>query len=146
MPQAKPLRIGELSRRTGCNVETIRYYERIGLLPRPDRRGSYRHYDDDGVAALAFIRRARDLGFMLDEIRALLRLAPGGGAACAEARDLAAMHLVGVRKRIADLRSMERALASAVRQCDAGEQLACPLIDALSRPAARKPPQARVGR
>jgi MerR family mercuric resistance operon transcriptional regulator len=146
MPQAKPLRIGELSRRTGCNVETIRYYERIGLLPRPHRRGSYREYDDDGVSALAFIRRARDLGFTLDEIRALLRLAPGGGTACAEARDLAAMHLADVRKRIADLRSMERALAAAVRQCDAGEQPACPLIDALSGSIARQPQQTRVGR
>jgi MerR family mercuric resistance operon transcriptional regulator len=113
-------------------VETIRYYERIGLLPRPHRRGTYRQYDDDGVLALGFIRRARDLGFTLDEVRALLRLAPGGGAACAETRDLAATHLAVVRKRIADLRSMEQALTAAIRQCDAGEQPACPLIDALS--------------
>jgi MerR family mercuric resistance operon transcriptional regulator len=132
MPHAKTLRIGALSRRTGCTVETIRYYERIGLLPRPRRRGSYREYDDDGIAALAFIRRARDLGFTLDEVRALLLLARRGGAACAEARDVAATHLVDVRKRIADLRSMERALAAAVRRCDGGEQPACPLIEALS--------------
>jgi MerR family mercuric resistance operon transcriptional regulator len=131
---AKPLRIGELSRRTGCNIETIRYYERIGLLPRPDRRGRYRQYDAAGVSSLAFIRRARDLGFTLDEIRQLLRLAAGGGGggACAEARDLAATHLSDVRKRIADLKSMERALAAAVRQCDAGDEPACPLIEALS--------------
>lgn len=138
MPQAKSFRIGELSRRTGCNIETIRYYERIGLLPRPSRRGSYREYDDHGVSALAFIRRARDLGFTLDEIRALLRLAPGGGAACAEARDVAARHLADVRKRLADLRSMERALAAAMHRCDAGEQPACPLIEALSGSATPK--------
>ena len=119
---AKPLRIGELSRRTGCTIETIRYYERIGLLPRPDRHGRYRQYDTAGVSSLAFIRRARDLGFTLDEVRQLLRLAAGG----------AATHLIDVRKRIADLKSMERALAAAVRQCDAGDEPACPLIEALS--------------
>jgi MerR family transcriptional regulator, mercuric resistance operon regulatory protein len=135
MAQAKPLRIGELSRRTGCNIETIRYYERIGLLPRPDRRGRYRQYDAAGVSSLAFIRRARDLGFTLDEIRALLRLSADGGAACAEARDLAATHLADIRRRIADLRSMERALAAAVRECDAGKRPACPLIEALSASA-----------
>ena len=132
MTPTKPLRIGELSRRTGCNIETIRYYERIGLLPRPDRRGRYRQYDAAGVSSLTFIRRARDLGFTLDEIRQLLRLSAEGGAACAEARDLAATHLIDVRKRIADLKSMERALAAAVRQCDAGDEPACPLIEALS--------------
>lgn len=133
MPQAKPLRIGELSARTGCNIETIRYYERIGLLRPPGRRGRYREYDDAGVSSLAFIRRARDLGFTIEEIRALLRLSAGDGAVCAEARNLAATHLADIRRRIADLRSMERVLASTVRQCDAGEQPACPLIEGLSR-------------
>ena len=134
MTPTPPLRIGALSRRTGCSIETIRYYERIGLLPPPERRGRYRQYDAAGVAALAFIRRARDLGFTLDEIRTLLRLAAGGGA-CADVRDLAAAHLGDVRKRIADLRSMERALAAAVRRCADGAQPACPLIDALAQPA-----------
>ncbi len=134
--QGKPIRIGELSRRTGCNIETIRYYERIGLLPPPERRGSYRHYDAAGISYLTFIRRARDLGFTLDEVRALLRLAAGGSQACADARDIASAHLAEVRKRIADLRAMERALAAAVTQCDAGQQPVCPLIDALSASAA----------
>lgn len=137
MVQGKSLRIGELSRRTGCNIETIRYYERIGLLPRPDRRGRYRQYDHADVSSLAFIRRARDLGFTLDEIRALLRLAAGGRAACAEVRGVAAAHLADVRERIADLRAMERALAAAVRQCESGQQPVCPLIDALSAPASQ---------
>ena len=128
------IRIGELSRRTGCNIETIRYYERIGLMPRAGRRGRYRHYDADGVAYLTFIRRSRDLGFTLDEIRALLRLAAGGATACAEVRDVAAAHLSDVRGRIADLRALEKALAAAVAQCDAGDDPVCPLIKALSRP------------
>jgi MerR family mercuric resistance operon transcriptional regulator len=136
MAQGKSIRIGELSRRTGCNIETIRYYERIGLLPRPERRGSYRQYDASGVAYLCFIRRARDLGFTLDEIRALLQLAAGGTEACAEVRDIASAHLADVRARIADLRAMEKALAVAVKRCDAGRQPVCPLIDALSASAA----------
>ncbi|MBI3515736.1 MAG: helix-turn-helix domain-containing protein [Proteobacteria bacterium] len=132
MVPGKTIRIGELSRRTGCHIETIRYYERIGLMPWPDRRGRYRHYDGTGVTHLAFIRRARNLGFTLDEIRALLRLAAGGSPACAEVRDVAAAHLVHVRARIADLRAMEKALAAAVRQCAAGQPPVCPLLDSLS--------------
>lgn len=132
MARDKAIWIGELSRRTGCNIETIRYYERIGLLPRPDRRGSYRQYDAAHVSSLTFIRRARDLGFTLDEIRALLRLAGEGRTACAEARDIAATHLRDVRKRITDLKAMERALAATVRRCDAGKQPVCPIIEALS--------------
>ena len=138
MAEVKAIRIGELSRRTGCNIETIRYYERIGLLPRADRRGSYRQYGAADVSSLSFIRRARDLGFTLDEIRALFRLAGAGRAACAEARDIAASHLRDVRKRIADLEAMERALAATVRRCDAGRQPACPVIAALSGPSAAR--------
>jgi MerR family mercuric resistance operon transcriptional regulator len=134
MTRAKPLRIGELSRRTGCSIETIRYYERIGLLPRPERHGSYRQYDDAAVSTLAFIRRARQLGFSLAEVGTLRRLATTGAAACAEARALAATHLHDVRDRIADLTSIERALAAAVGRCDAGEPSACPFIDSLAGP------------
>ena len=123
--------IGELSRRTGCNIETIRYYERIGLMPAPPRRGRYRSYDRDHVARLGFVRRARELGFTLDEVRALLGLAVGGHASCAEVRNLAASHLKDVRARIADLKRMERVLADSVRACDAGQDPGCPLIEAL---------------
>jgi MerR family transcriptional regulator, mercuric resistance operon regulatory protein len=128
--------IGELSRRTGCNIETIRYYERIGLMPAPPRRGRYRSYGQDDVGRLGFVRRARELGFTLDEVRALLGLAAGGQASCAEARDLAAAHLKDVRTRIADLRCMERVLAETVQACDAGDDACCPLIAALSSPIA----------
>ena len=80
--------IGELSRRTGCNIETVRYYERIGLLPKPSRRGRYRSYDIEDVGRLTFVRRSRELGFTLDEVRALLALAAGGHDACAEVREM----------------------------------------------------------
>ena len=125
------IQIGELSRRTGCNIETIRYYERIGLMPAPPRRGRYRSYGGEDVGRLGFVRRARELGFTLDEVRALLGLAAGGQASCAEVRDLAASHLQDVRARIADLKRMERVLAGSVRACDAGQDPGCPLIHAL---------------
>ena len=127
----KAIPIGELSRRTGCNIETIRYYERIGLMPAPPRRGRYRSYGGEDVGRLGFVRRARELGFTLDQVRALLGLAAGGQAACAEVRDLAATHLQDVRTRIADLRRMQRVLAESVRACDAGHDPDCPLIQAL---------------
>ena len=123
--------IGELSRRTGCNIETIRYYERIGLMPAPPRRGRYRSYGGGDVVRLGFVRRARELGFTLNEVRALLGLAAGGDATCAEVRDLATVHLKDVRARIADLKRMERVLADSVRACDAGQEPGCPLIDTL---------------
>jgi MerR family transcriptional regulator, mercuric resistance operon regulatory protein len=124
--------IGEFSRRTGANIETIRYYERIGLLPVPERSGRYRRYDAADVRRLVFIRRARELGFTLDEVRALLRLSEvDGKAACADVRDLAASHLAEVKAKIADLRAMARTLKEAVRRCGSGEVPGCALIDVL---------------
>lgn len=127
--------IGELSQRTGCNIETIRYYERIGILPPPRRQNSgFRRYDSDDVARLSFIRRARELGFTLDDIRGLLRLAAAeaGDATCTEARRIAAAHVAAVKAKIADLRAMERVLSEAVRRCDAGEMPGCPIIHTLA--------------
>ena len=131
------LSIGALSQRTGVNIETIRYYERIRMLPAPPRTASGRRvYGPVETQTLAFIRRARALGFTLDEIRALLALsAQDGRGACAEVRELAVGHLEEVRAKIADLSAMERVLADAVRRCDAGEAPGCPLIDTLSRAA-----------
>lgn len=126
--------IGELSRRTGSKVETIRYYERIGLLPPPARHGRYRRYDVADLRRLAFVRRARELGFTLDEVRTLLKLsATDNRHACAEVREISASHLATVRARIADLCAMEGVLVDAIQQCDAGQQPGCPLIEALSR-------------
>jgi MerR family transcriptional regulator, mercuric resistance operon regulatory protein len=128
------LSIGELSRRSGVNIETIRYYERIKTLPAPPRTASGRRvYGPAETRSLAFIRRSRELGFTLEEIRALLALsADDGNNTCAEVRQLAASHLADVRAKIADLRAMASVLSEAVRRCDAGELPGCPLIDALS--------------
>jgi MerR family mercuric resistance operon transcriptional regulator len=128
------IRIGDLSHRTGCNIETIRYYERVGLLPQPPRSPSrYRLYDIDDVRRLMFVRRSRELGFSLDEVRTLLALsAKSEQEACSEVRELAAHHLEDIRAKIADLRAMERVLADAVRRCNAGETPGCPLIDSLT--------------
>jgi MerR family transcriptional regulator, mercuric resistance operon regulatory protein len=128
------LSIGELSRRSGVNIETIRYYERIKMMPAPPRAASGRRiYGPAETRSLAFIRRSRELGFTLEEIRALLALsADDGNNSCAEVRQLAASHLADVRAKIADLRAMASVLSEAVRRCDAGELPGCPLIDALS--------------
>ncbi len=134
MARNAEMRIGDLSRLTGCNVETIRYYERVGLLPRPPRSAArYRLYDSADVRRLAFVRRARELGFVLNEVRALLALAATDREdTCAEVRQLAARHLADIRAKIADLRALKRVLADAVRRCDAGEVPGCPLIDTLA--------------
>jgi len=125
--------IGELSRQTRCNIETIRYYERIGLVPKPPRQGRYRRYDVDDIARLRFIRRARQLGFTLDEVRALLGLtAADRKDVRSEACSLAAAHVADIRAKIADLRAMERVLTDAICECDAGQPPRCPLIDVLS--------------
>jgi MerR family transcriptional regulator, mercuric resistance operon regulatory protein len=128
------LSIGELSRCTRVNIETIRYYERIGMLPAPPRTANGRRvYGPAETRGLFFIRRSRELGFTLEEIRALLALSTDEGKnTCAEVRQLAARHLADIRAKIADLRAMARVLSDAVRRCDAGELRGCPLIDALS--------------
>ena len=123
---------GELAKRTGCNLETVRYYEKIGILPAPPRtEGGHRSYDLSHERRLRFILRARELGFTLDEVRALLCLADDRNAPCAEARDLAAAHLADVRAKIADLKSMERVLKDMVAQCADGTLPECPLIEIL---------------
>lgn len=132
--------IGELSRRTGCKVETVRYYERVGLIPpAPRTAGRYRLYGDGDVRQLAFVRRARALGFTLNEVRMLLALARDQRKGpCAEARELAAGHLAEVRAKIADLRMMERVLSDAVARCEAGGDPGCPVIETLAE-ARRRP-------
>src|SRR6516164_8347493 len=103
MSRHAEIAIGELSRQTNCNIETIRYYERIGLLPEPRRPGGrFRRYDADDIARLRFLRRARQLGFALDEVRALMQLADtDGDDVRAEARSLAAEHVAEIRAKIA---------------------------------------------
>jgi MerR family mercuric resistance operon transcriptional regulator len=123
--------IGELAQRTRCNVETIRYYERVGLLPVPGRKGRFRRYGRADVQRLAFVRRARVLGFTLDEVRALLGSAAGGDGSCDEVRVIAAAHLADVQRKVADLQTMASVLAELVHRCDAGEAPGCPLINAI---------------
>jgi MerR family mercuric resistance operon transcriptional regulator len=133
--RAAGLPIGALSRHTGCNVETIRYYERVGVLPRPPRTGGgQRVYDARHVARLSFVRRARELGFTLRQVRELARLAEDVEPACMDVRAITVSHLGDVRRTIADLRRLERVLAEAARRCEAGDPGRCPIIDALSRP------------
>jgi len=132
----KHLHRGELARRTGCNLETIRYYEKIGLMPEPPRTaGGYRTYDRDQVKRLAFIRRSRELGFSLEEIRSLLSLVDGGDYSCGEVRDRTLGHAAEVRRKVADLRRLERTLREMAAQCSGDEVPDCPIIDVLWRDA-----------
>src|SRR5215475_10236291 len=125
----RPLQRAEIAKRTGCNLETVRYYEKVGLLPEPPRtRGGHRAYGVGHERRLGFILRGRELGFTLDEIRALLRLVDKNNAPCSEARDIAAAHLSDVREKIADLKRMERVLKRTVAQCANGSRPECPLI------------------
>jgi MerR family mercuric resistance operon transcriptional regulator len=127
--------IGGLARETGSNVETIRYYERIELLPEPPRTtGGHRLYGLDAVKRLSFIRRCRDLGFSVDEIRELLALVDGGHYTCDEVREVVMRHLGEVRQRLVSLRAMERALGRVAAACSGGEVPDCPFIDTLYRP------------
>ena len=127
------LPIGEMSRLTGVNVETIRYYERIGMLPAPARTAAGRRaYRDVDRRRLSFIRRGRELGFSLPEIHALLDLGAPGDASCLQVRDIASAHLDSVRAKIADLLKLESLLAEAVSQCTGDTTPVCPVLDIMS--------------
>ncbi len=129
----EPVLIGELSRRTGCKVETVRYYERIGVMPPPPRTaGGHRYYPAKQVKRLAFIRRSRELGFTLDQVRGLLRFIDGCDYSCSDVKNMTDGHLVELRRKIADLRKMERVLKDMAAQCDGGHVPECPIIDALA--------------
>lgn len=122
--------IGALAKAGGVNVETVRYYQRRGLLTEPARpAGSVRRYGPEAAYRLAFIRRAQDLGFTLQEVKALLGLAETPN--CRGARGLAAEKLVLVERRIRDLDRMRGALRALIRQCDAGSTRDCPIIRSL---------------
>jgi MerR family transcriptional regulator, mercuric resistance operon regulatory protein len=126
--------IGALSKHTGTNIETIRYYERVGLLPSPARSsGGYRLYGTGHLKRLTFIRRARALGFSIGEVRTLLRLADERKRPCAEVRVVADAHLRDVRAKISDLHRMERVLKATVARCASGRGTHCPVIEALYR-------------
>ena len=128
--------IGALAEATETKVETVRYYERIGLLPEPGRtRGNYRVYTAVHLDRLGFIRRARELGFTLDQIRALLELADQRHNDCRAVDTLASDHLASVDQKIADLKALRRELGSLIGQCKQGKIADCRIIGALSPPA-----------
>jgi MerR family mercuric resistance operon transcriptional regulator len=130
--RAANLPIGQLSRRSGVHIETIRYYERIGMLPAAPRTASGRRvYDATQLRVLRFIRRSRELGFSLDQIRALLRLGGPEKATCREVREIAAHHLEHIRAKLDDLSRLERLLAKTVARCSGKTAPDCPVLDIL---------------
>lgn len=126
------LNIGALARATGTKVETIRWYERVGLLPAPARSaGNYRTYGEAHLGRLSFIRRARDLGFSLEQIRTLLDLAEDRERSCDAVDVIAREHLDEVDRKIADLQALRRELNSLIGQCRHGKVAECRIIEAL---------------
>lgn len=130
------LTIGELSAQADCTVPTIRYYEQIGLLPKPLRAANgHRYYRDEDIKRLTFIRRCRDFGFPIERVRDLAALFTDGDRACVEVRDLASEHLAHVRAKLDELRHLEASLASFVGSCNAacvgGTTRDCVILDDL---------------
>lgn len=132
------MKIGEVAAASGCHLETVRYYERIGLLPRPVRTASgYRAYDTGDAERLRFITRGRDLGFSLDEIRSLMRLADDPALSCEQVDQLARHHLAEIKARQAELRRMARELEQTIAGCGGGHRASCAILGALQQPAPR---------
>ncbi|AJE49508.1 MULTISPECIES: helix-turn-helix domain-containing protein [Rhodobacterales] len=124
---------GDLARATGCNIETIRYYEKTGLLPDPPRSAAgYRIYSAAHATRLRFILRARELGFSMEDIRGLMGLDDGAAPTCAEVKERTKRHLADVRAKIADLRRIESVLAATASRCSGAEVPNCPVLDAIS--------------
>ncbi len=129
----KNLTIGHLARETGTKVETVRFYEKSGLLPAPARTGgNYRSYDRAHLNRLSFIRRARDLGFSLDQVRALLALSDDRDQSCAAVDAIAKEHRAEVERKITDLQSLKAELDRMINQCGHGVVADCRIIETLS--------------
>lgn len=127
------LTIGELSKATGTKVDTIRYYERIGLLAAPGRTGgNYRAYADEDLARLSFVRRARDLGLSLEQVRELLSLSDEKTRSCEAVDRIAREHLAEVDRKLADLKALRRRLYDVISQCGCGTIADCRIIEALA--------------
>src|SRR6266516_7857967 len=128
------MRIGEVARQAGVNVQTLRYYERRGLLREPGRRASgYREYPPDTARLIRFIKRAQELGFTLAEIEELLRLREDQRASCAEVRDAANAKIEDIDRKIQSLRAMKRALSILVNSCASdGSIRECPILESLA--------------
>ncbi len=127
-----PITRGRLAKRFGCHLETLRYYEKIGLLPPPTRtEGGHRLYKIEDQRRLRFILRGRELGFSIDELRGLLSLVDSNDYTCGEIFDLTIDHLGSIRRKITDLKRLERTLARISNQCSGGAVPECPVIEAL---------------
>ncbi len=130
--RAENIAIGELSKQSSVNIETIRYYERVKMLAPPPRTASGRRlYSSRDLRVLVFIRRSRELGFSLNQIRALLRLGGPEKATCREVREIAAHHLEDIRAKLGDLKKLERLLARTVARCSGQTAPDCPVLDIL---------------
>jgi len=127
------LTIGALARRTGCKVQTIRYYEQIGVMPRPRRtEGAQRRYAESDLRRLGFIRHARELGFGLDAIRALLRMADQPEQSCEDADAIAREHLAEIESRLKRLRALKREMERMIAECQGGRVGDCRVIEVLA--------------
>jgi len=136
----KTMSIGVLAQQTGCTVPTIRYYEEIGLLPQSPRTDAGRRtYDSGAVSRLTFIRRCRDFGFSIEQVRELVGLSDDPDRPCSEVRDIAAGHLSQLREKLSELQALEKSMAAFVRSCDTacagGAVLDCTILDELTVPA-----------
>ncbi len=124
--------IGKVSSITSCNIETIRYYEKEGLLPHPGRTsGGHRVYAQAHIERIVFIRRCRELGFSMAEVRDLLTLEDKNIATCEKVKSIADKHLQDIASKISDLKRMQKTLKSLVEQCSGEEIPDCPILDAL---------------
>ena len=136
LPREFSMSIGELSRKTGCKIETIRYYEKTGLMPAPPRsQGRHRVYAEDHLKRLTFIRRGRELGFSMDQLKGFLAMMDSSELSCGEVAVEVEQHLIAVRQRLDGLQRMERMLSETLARCHRGGQTECPIIDALQSPA-----------
>jgi MerR family mercuric resistance operon transcriptional regulator len=123
---------GALATKADCSIETIRYYEQIGLLPPPPRtEGGHRLYGQEMLKRLNFIRRSRELGFTLEDIRGLLRMVDGHKYTCAQVEALALDHVHSIQRKISDLKKLKNVLATMASKCRGGKVPECPVIDAL---------------
>lgn len=130
----RALRRADLASATGCNLETIRYYETAGILPPPARTDAgHRTYDATDVQRLRFVLRARELGFSLDDIRGLLGLGDGALRSCAEVKEKTETHLADVRAKIGDLQRIEAVLSRTAALCSGGDRPECPVLEAIAR-------------
>lgn len=128
------MRIGQLAERSGTLVETIRYYENVGMMPDPPRSASgYRQYQPEHLSRLLFLRRCRDLGFSIQEIGSLLKLAEQREEPCSKVARVATHHLEAVQSKLSNLKRLERALKSLIKSCTGGPVAECRILEALSR-------------